>query len=394
MSTKVKVKEELKVAEEEKIKEDLGLIDEVGIDDVDADLEKKADDVIDNLLNPETDQNAKRAAVDNMGMETQREVARLSKMLDGPIKALAKTGENGGPVAKALLDLKEEVEELDPAKFDFSSASGFLNSLARFLPWGAKPISRYFAKYMSAEDVIERIIDSLRTGREQLKRDNITLGQDKDRMIKAMGRLKKAIQLAKLMDEKLQYKIDREISPDDPQYNFVKEELLFPLRQRIMDLQQTLNVNQQGVLTIEVIIRNNRELVRGVDRALNVTVTALQIAVACALALNNQEIVLGKVKALNETTSKLIAHNAKRLKTQGVEIHKQAAQATLKMEDLEKAFADINSAIENISKFRQESLPKMAQSISRMSELNKAAGTKVDKMEKGNAADASIQIDV
>ena len=394
MSTKVKVKEELKVAEEEKIKEDLGLIDEVGIDDVDADLEKKADDVIDNLLNPETDQNAKRAAVDNMGMETQREVARLSKMLDGPIKELAKTGENGGPVAKALLDLKEEVEELDPGKFDFSSASGFLNSLARFLPWGAKPISRYFAKYMSAEDVIERIIDSLRTGREQLKRYNISLEQDKDRMIKAMGRLKKAIQLAKLMDEKLQYKIDREISPEDPQYNFVKEELLFPLRQRIMDLQQTLNVNQQGVLTIEVIIRNNRELVRGVDRALNVTVTALQIAVACALALNNQEIVLGKVKALNETTSKLIAHNAKRLKTQGVEIHKQAAQATLKMEDLEKAFADINSAIENISKFRQESLPKMAQSISRMSELNKSAGEKVDKMEKGNAADASIQIDV
>lgn len=394
MSNQVKVKEELKVAEEQKIKEDLGLIDEVGIDNVDADLDQKADTVIDNLLNPDTDQNAKRAAVDNMGSETQKEVARLSKMLDEPIKELAKTGENGGPVAKALLDLKEEVEELDPAKFDFSSASGFFNSLARFLPWGSKPISRYFAKYMSAEDVIERIIDSLKTGREQLKRDNITLGQDKERMIKAMARLQKAIQLAKLMDEKLQYKLDREIAPEDPQHNFVKEELLFPLRQRIMDLQQTLNVNQQGVLTIEVIIRNNRELIRGVDRALNVTVTALQIAVACALALNNQEIVLGKVKALNETTSKLIAHNAQRLKTQGVEIHKQAAEATLNMEDLEKAFADINSAIENISKFRQESLPKMAQSISRMSELNQSAGEAVEKMEKGNAADASIQIDV
>ena len=64
-------------------------------------------------------------------------------------------------------------------------------------------------------------------------------------------------------------------------------------------------------------------------------VTALQIAVACAMALNNQEIVLNKVKSLNETTSKLIKHNAERLKTQGVEIHKQAAEATLKMEDLE-----------------------------------------------------------
>ena len=84
-----------------------------------------------------------------------------------------------------------------------------------------------------------------------------------------MNRLQKAIQLAQLMDQKLQYKLDREIEADDPQAAFIKEELLFPLRQRIMDLQQTLNVNQQGILTIEVIIRNNRELVRGVDRALN-----------------------------------------------------------------------------------------------------------------------------
>jgi uncharacterized protein YaaN involved in tellurite resistance len=213
-------------------------------------------------------------------------------------------------------------------------------------------------------------------------------------MMKAMERLKKAIQLAKLMDQKLQYKVDREIPAEDPQHQFIKEELLFPLRQRIMDLQQTLNVNQQGILTIEVIIRNNRELIRGVDRALNVTVTALQIAVACALALNNQEIVLNKVKALNETTSNLIKHNAERLKTQGVEIHKQAAEATLKMEDLEKAFADINSAIENISKFRNDSLPKMAASIERMTTLNNEAGKAVDKMEKGNKAEASMNIDV
>ena len=75
-----------------------------------------------------------------MGAATQREVTRLSKMLDEPIKELAKTGQNGGPVAKALLDLKDEVEDLDPAKFDFKSASGFLNSLARFLPFGKKPI--------------------------------------------------------------------------------------------------------------------------------------------------------------------------------------------------------------------------------------------------------------
>ena len=388
----VKTKEKVETISEEVIIKDLGLEDELTDKTTDTELDKKANEAIDQLLSEDLSEIDKRNAVDKMGSDTQEEVTRLSTMLDAPIKEMAKNGDNGGPVADALLDLKSEIEELDPAKFDFSSASGFLASLARFLPWGAKPISRYFSKFMSAEDVINKIIESLKDGKKQLERDNITLGTDKERMIAAMGKLKKAIQLAKKMDEKLQYKLDREVKEDDPQRKFIEEELLFPLRQRIMDLQQTLNVNQQSILTIEVIIRNNRELIRGVDRALNVTVTALQIAVACALALNNQEIVLQKIDALNTTTSNLIKHNAERLKTQGVEIHKKAADANISIEDLQQAFNDINLALEGISKFRSEALPKMAKNIELMSNLNTKAGESVAEMEKGSKA--KIKIDV
>ncbi len=388
----VKTKEKVETISEEVIIKDLGLEDELTDQTTDTELDKKANEAIDQLLSEDLSEIDKRNAVDKMGSDTQEEVTRLSTMLDAPIKEMAKNGDNGGPVADALLDLKSEIEELDPSKFDFSSASGFLSSLARFLPWGAKPISRYFSKFMSAEDVINKIIESLKDGKKQLERDNITLGTDKERMIAAMGKLKKAIQLAKKMDEKLQYKLDREVKTDDPQRKFIEEELLFPLRQRIMDLQQTLNVNQQSILTIEVIIRNNRELIRGVDRALNVTVTALQIAVACALALNNQEIVLQKIDALNTTTSNLIKHNAERLKTQGVEIHKKAADANISIEDLQQAFNDINLALEGISKFRSEALPKMAKNIELMSNLNTKAGESVSEMEKGSKA--KIKIDV
>jgi uncharacterized protein YaaN involved in tellurite resistance len=36
---------------------------------------------------------------------------------------------------------------------------------------------------------------------------------------------------------------------------FVAEEVLFPLRQRIMDMQQMIVVNQQGVMATEIVIR-------------------------------------------------------------------------------------------------------------------------------------------
>ena len=41
--------------------------------------------------------------------------------------------------------------------------------------------------------------------------------------------------------------------------SFVKEEILFPLRQRIMDMQQMIVINQQGIVSLNVIRRNNKD---------------------------------------------------------------------------------------------------------------------------------------
>ena len=122
----------------------------------------------------------------------------------------------------------------------------------------------------------------------------------------------------------------------DPRRAVVENEWLFPLRQRIQDLQQQLVVNQQGIMAIDLVIRNNVELMRGVDRATNVTVSALQVAVTLALALANQKITLDKILAVNETTDKLIGQTAERLRTQGVEIHKMASGTSLNIDDAEE----------------------------------------------------------
>ncbi len=70
-------------------------------------------------------------------------------------------------------------------------------------------------------------------------------------------------------------------------------------------------------MALDVIIENNKELIMGVDRAVNVTVRALEVAVTVALALANPKIALTKIEALNKTTSDMIAGTAERLRTQG-----------------------------------------------------------------------------
>ncbi len=363
--------------------------------DVDAELDAKASELVTSLLefgagDLDAESQAKDA-VETMGRALQQAAAHKSAMLRAPIRELAQHAEDGGPVANALVDLKLKVEELDPGKFDFNA--GWFTRLLGKLPGIGTPLKRYFTKFESSQTVIDAITRSLEVGKDQLNRDNVTLGEDQKAMRTLTQQLERQIELARLMDNKIQYKLEREIGADDPRRGFVQDEILFPLRQRIMDLQQQLAVNQQGVLSTAIIIGNNKELVRGVDRALDVTISALQVAVTVALALAHQKIVLDKVEAINKTTSDLIAGTAAQLKNQGAAIHTRAAGASLDMESLKSAFADINAAMEAISSYRREALPQMAQTILEFDKLAEEGEAAIAKMEQGRAARPTLDLD-
>jgi uncharacterized protein YaaN involved in tellurite resistance len=392
--SKVALKDKLTPANPAQVKEELGL-EQSSTTSHDQELEKQADSIVSALISPSAlePQNRERskATVDTLGLELQKKAAVQSSKLKDPIKKISNRSEDGGEVGNALVNLRMQVEALDPARFDFKA--GWFSRVIGYLPGIGSPLKRYFSKYENAQTIINSIIQSLEMGREQLKRDNVTLTEDQKNLRDLTIRLTKAVELSKIIDEKLQGKIDSEILQSDPQYAFITEELIFPLRQRIMDLQQQLAVSQQSILAMEIVIRNNKELIRGVNRSLNVTVNALQVAVTVALALADQKIVLEKVQALSSTTSNLIAHTAERLKVQGAEIHKMASTTQLDMDLLKKAFADVRDAMEDISAFRQEALPNMAQTILELNDLTQEAETTIKKKEQATKAEPIIPIE-
>jgi uncharacterized protein YaaN involved in tellurite resistance len=145
---------------------------------------------------------------------------------------------------------------------------------------------------------------------------------------------------------------------------------------------------------MEMIIRNNKELMRGVNRALTTTVSALQVGVTLALALANQKIVLEKVQAINATTESLIAGTAERLKTQGAEIQKQASSTQINMDVLKQAFADVSTALEDIDSYRQKALPEMAKSILEMDQMSAKAESEIKKVEKAETVDGDFSLEI
>lgn len=337
-------------------------------------------------IDPQSQPNrdAARAAIDGMGRDLQQRAATRSKMLQTPMREIANASEDGGPVARSLGDLRVEVEKLDPSSLDTNA--GFFTRALGNLPGVGTPLKRYFMRYESAQTQIDSIIGSLEKGRDELKRDNITLSDDQGKMRDLTLGLGDQIALAHALDTAIVGRLETDIGPDDPRRQFVEEDLLFAIRQRTLDLQQQLAVNQQGVLATELIIRNNRELIRGVNRALDVTVSALQVAVTVALAMSHQKIVLDKIDAINSTTSDMIAGTAKRLRTQGTDIHRQATSTMLDMDSLRSAFEDIDMALNEISTYRREALPTMAANILELDALTTASESTIERMERGRGA--------
>lgn len=360
-----------------------------------SEMETAVDKVVEHLFAVDTQNDTQKVAavqsVETMGLRVQQEASRRSQMLKQPIAALARNAEDGGPVAKSLLDLRDQVEDLDPNHYDFSSSG--LRRLLGSIPGIGSPIRRYFSRFQTSEAVIDNIVAALEKGGEQLKRDNITLADDQKYFRALAVKLAEAVAFGQLVDAKLTEKL-AEILREDPRYIFIEQELLFPLRQRIMDLQQQQAVAQQSVLTVEVIIRNNKELMRGVQRALNVTVNALSTAVTLALALENQRITLDKVSKVNQVTNDLIAGTAAKLRTQGVAIHKQAASAMLDMEVLKKAFQDIAAALDDIEKFRSDALPTMKNSIQDMDLANKENAERIESLIRGRDSQTKMGVGI
>ncbi len=353
--------------------------------EVDSELEALADTFVRDVLNSSADgsANRQRQAVDGMGVEVQRQAAHRSAMLQAPIRKLAHQGDEGGPVAKALLSLRGKMQDLDPNRQNLQN--GGLARVLSFIPGMGNRLEKYFHKFETSQEALDAIIADLESGREMLRRDNLTLADDQEALRGLLDQLRRQIELGRLIDQRLRSAVN-DLPAEADKRRFVEEELLFPLRQRIVDLQQQLAVSQQGVLALEVVIRNNRELMRGVDRAINVTVSALNVAVVVALALANQRLVLDRVEALNTTTSDLIAGTAQALRSQGVEIQTRASSTVLDMEKLEQAFTDVIGAIDEVSRYRREALPKLDAQIDRLAELAQQGGEAVERLAQGNAA--------
>ncbi|MET1005793.1 MAG: toxic anion resistance protein [Propionibacteriaceae bacterium] len=293
-----------------------------------------------------------------MGDADIRKAAESSnRLLATPVKALQDGGiAEGSKVGNTLLELRRTVEQLDP-----SQATGVRKFLG-IIPFGDK-VTDYFRKYQSAQSHLNGILHSLQNGQDELTKDNVSLNMEKQALWANMGRLNSYVYIAERLDARLSA-LMAELEFSDPEKaKALGQDVLFYVRQKHQDLLTQLAVSIQSYLAIDIIIKNNIELIKGVDRASTTTVSALRTAVIVAQALANQKLVLDQITALNTTTSDLIQRTSEMMRDNSAQIQQQAASATIGLPQLQAAFQNIYATMDSIDSFKLQALDNMAATI-------------------------------
>ncbi|WP_028048650.1 toxic anion resistance protein [Cellulomonas sp. URHD0024] len=303
----------------------------------------------------------KVSSITTMGDQEMRTAATVSsRMLDRPAAALkGGKGDAQTRVSNTLADLRITVTELDPKRADLTGVKKVL----KFLPGGTS-IDRYFAKYQSAQSHLDAIVKALASGQDELRKDNAAIESEKANLWTTMGKLGEYNVLAQALDDALVAKVaELEAAGDSEAANTVRSDALFPVRQRRQDLQTQMAVSVQGYLALDLVRRNNLELIRGVDRAQTTTIAALRTAVIVSQALARQKLVLDQITALNTVTSNLIESTSEQLRVQGAAINQQAASATLDVAKLQAAFDNVFATMDALDTFRTQALDSMQATV-------------------------------
>jgi uncharacterized protein YaaN involved in tellurite resistance len=328
----------------------------------------------------------KVGAIASMGDRDMRASASVSsRMLERPAAALGSGRGRGGDdaqtrVANTLIELRSTVTELDPARADLGGAKKIL----KFLPGGDK-IQRYFAKYQSAQSHLNAIIKALESGQDELRKDNASIETEKASMWAAMGKLSEYNELATALDSAVEAKVAAlEAAGNSEDANTLRSDALFPIRQRRQDIMTQMAVAVQGYMALDLVRKNNIELIKGVDRAQTTTIAALRTAVIVAQALARQRLVLDQVTALNTVTSNLIEATSAQLRVQGAQINQQAASATIDVAKLQAAFDNVFQTMDALDTFRAQAVDSMAQTVSALEGQLERAKPYLERTRRGD----------
>ena len=265
----------------------------------------------------------------------------------------------GNSVEENINSLSKIIKDLNPSTINFQQGKQLFFS----------PVKRFFSKIKKQETIIEVLLKNLNSERDILNRDNITLEIEINNLRELIEKINIEIEKGTALKDEIE--ISKENNNENKE-KYYTQNIIEPLEKKLYDLKQIIIIKEQSIIAMEIIRRNNKEIIRNLDRIKNVTIVALNTAVMVSKSLYHQNIVLNKIKVLENETGSVIQGTSKVLKNDGNKIYNTALQNNQE-DELKLAFENAVILLNEVTEQNQKTFPE-----------NEAQIIEIKKLEDGN----------
>jgi len=309
-------------------------------------VDSKSSEIMNEIIDNDASDIIKRREItkriDNYGVDTLKIAEERSKNFSTTVSKMT-VDSTSESLEQSIEKLEKEMKTVDPSLVDFSKISKGIGKLFN-------PITQYFKKLEQEDENIEGILNVLNSIRNILSNDNITLELEIDKIADTIQILNLEYDVGVKIKNQIESIIEEARKDDNnlEKIKFYEDEVITPLEKKLYDIKQVIIVNEQSMLAMEIIRKNNKELIRNIDRIKNVTMVAINTAVMVAKSLYNQKVALNKIEALNNSTNDIISNTSDKLNQVSLDIANGINNAELSSDLLKQKFTDLYSLIEDV----------------------------------------------
>lgn len=351
-----------------------------------ARIDAQVSDFVASLATEDIHSDAFRARLDAAFRLGREEISSAASLMTGRFMQRNFTGIEDSSTFKALHEMRTVLDELNPGR------QGDLLQPAKLLgviPFGNK-LQRYFRKYQSAGSQLKTIMGQVYAARDDMQRDAAEIEQVKSRLWDAMQKLKGAIHFATKLDYQVADQVSATASHDPLRAKALEQEVLFYVRQNLLDMQTQMAVNVNGYLALEVLKKTSREIINGCNRVATTGMSALATAQTVARSTGNQVQVMDMLQGVSSTIGSLVTETSRQLGSHVQASGEYASRPMIGIEQMQTMFDNTFKAMDAMDTFRSQAIDAMSKNNEMIQQQLARSEQFVDRARSGQAKAVTV----
>ncbi|MDQ0468343.1 toxic anion resistance protein [Labrys wisconsinensis] len=311
-----------------------------------------------------------RALVTGFGEKAQRDVTAFADRI------LAQTrNREMGDTGKLLLDVIEKARGLDPAQVQ---KAGFFEKL---ISSAESRLRRFVGRFEDVAGQIEGINIQLDRHKDDLRRDISLLDDLHEETKRSIQALEAHIEAGKAFAAdfragrlaELKTRADTAQAGGDglmaaQDYQDAAQGL-DRLEKRVFYLQQARQIGIQQLPQIRVVQAGDETLIENLQATTELTIPVWKQKMVLLLGLTRQSAALDLQKTVTDATNQMMRQASDMMKTQAIEIEKQAQRGIIDIATLEKTNRDLIDTVNGVLAVQRQGRQKRAEAEQRMEQL-------------------------